>query len=147
MLLAEQTYQGVNMQTAFQKNRTDWGTFFSQIPSTFEEVVNNPSANRIDILITNEFTSFRSFQRHIQLDYVEAPANFNMDEFKKNMDLQGWIIREWEGGARLFKGELFPVRSADQILAMKRRAEALAYQHNDYHKLNQARELDLAFDL
>jgi hypothetical protein len=36
----------------------------------------------------------------------------------------GWVVREWPGGARAFKGKPYPVRDTAGIMSMRRKAEA-----------------------
>lgn len=100
--------------------------------------------DRVDILkVTNGFRVVQ-FQKGVGValatDDIEEERAANLE---KALAERGWIIRRWAGGARAFRGELYPIRTTEAIKRL--RDNLRAYPRPDLD--GQAHALDLRYDL
>jgi hypothetical protein len=73
------------------------------------------------------------------------PAGFDISAALEWAKKSGWIVREYPGGARAWKGELLPVRDGQTIKRMRNRADK-AYYNGTPGDLGSRRQFDLAYD-
>lgn len=67
-----------------------------------------------------------------------------LDQMTAWLEENGWTVRRWPGGARAWKGEMMPVRTASQI---RRKREELRQRWQDWNRQGvQVHALDLAYD-
>lgn len=108
--------------------------------------------DRIDVLKGSEFVQIWFFEpnerKAQEKNYYEKPKDFDLVAFLKIVESLGWTIRQWDNGARAFKGKPFPIRNATQIIAIRDRLTAEAIRNGGTHPRGlDLKELDLAYDL
>jgi len=108
--------------------------------------------NRIDVLKGLDCVQiwfFEPGERQAQeKNYYEKPKDFELVAFLKIVESIGWTVRQWDNGARAFKGEPFPIRSATQIIKIRDRLTAEAVRNGGTHPRGlDLKNLDLAYDL
>jgi len=74
----------------------------------------------------------------------DKPAGFDLEAALAWCQANGWSVRRWPGGARAWKGQPLPIRSAVDIIRLRRRLET---QYTNYGDSGGLRIYDLAFDL
>jgi len=108
---------------------------------------------RIDILVSSDEVVFWFFARnHDPKSYAEAfdvvKQPFDLDTFIASKEAQGYVTRRWNGGARLFFGSPFPIRSKSEIFNLRKRLEDQMMRNGGEHPAGyQVHTLDLAYDL
>ena len=108
--------------------------------------------NRIDFLKGLDCVQiwfFEPAERQAQeKNYYEKPKDYDVEAFLKILEYYGWKIRRWDNGARAFRGEPFPIRSAMQIIKVRDRLTAEATRNGGTHPRGlDLKTLDLAYDL
>ncbi len=79
------------------------------------------------------------------------PDGFSLDEALEWCRNNGYVVRTWPGGARAWKGELRVIRTAHEIMRLRRKLEAewqAAFGRNPgrWSDLDTLLSLDLAYD-
>jgi hypothetical protein len=72
------------------------------------------------------------------------PAGFDLEEALDWCEANGYTVRRWDGGARAWKGEPWPVRTRTQILRKRSAVERMVFAG---HASGNLLSLDFAFDM
>ena len=78
------------------------------------------TTDRVDIVKVNDGFRVIQFQKGlgmaVQMDTVTEDRAQNLVSV---LESRGWVVRRWVGGSRAFKGGLYPIRTASQILRLR----------------------------
>ena len=75
---------------------------------------------------------------------ISIVEDWTLDEMSAWLEVAGWKVRRWPGGARAWKHEITPIRPRHRIRKMR---NDLASGWGDPEVLKVLHTLDLAFDL
>lgn len=111
--------------------------------------------DRIDFIQTAAGVVVRKYSKQPYKDRIHScetkPADFDLQAALDWCQTHGYTVRTWHGGARAWKGAIWPIRTSWQIVRKRQDLEQIALakmrqEPGKWHHEETLLALDLAYD-
>lgn len=91
-------------------------------------------------------TTEKARPRDVVTETEVKPSDFDLTAALAWCEAHGYTIRQWDGGARAWRGEPWAIRTRSQIARRRQQAERPARQHSRAGRSTSLLSLNFAFE-